>query len=224
MSIPDYHAFFDLSYFAHKDLFLDEQPVWEVIPQIKEYIKTLSLDGVKGEVIGNPVILGDVFIGEGTKIEPGAFIQGPAWIGKNCQIRHGAYLRGNVIAGDGCILGNSSEFKNCILMDNVQVPHFSYVGDSILGSRSHLGAGVILSNLRTDQTKISVRWENELFQTDLRKFGAVLGDDVEVGCHCVLNPGSVIGKKSWIHPGVVWAGACPPESRILNRNIQKASR
>lgn len=224
MITPDYSAFFETGSFAQKELFISDEPVWKSLTRIGIYLKGLTLNGNHGEVIGNPVISGDVYIGEGTRIDPGAFIQGPCWIGRNCHIRHGAYLRGNVIAGDEVVLGNSCEFKNCVLLNGVQVPHYSYVGDSILGNRVHLGAGVICSNFRTDQAEISVRWEGQLHRTGLRKFGAVLGDDVEIGCQAVLNPGSVVGPKSWMHPGVVWAGACPAESRILNRAITTSNQ
>lgn len=221
MSAPDYTHFFDINEFAHGEIFSEGEAVWLALPKIKEYLKSLKLNENHGDCVGDPVIEGPVYIGKGSKVDPGAYIQGPAWIGENVHIRHGAYIRGNVIAGDGAVLGNSCEFKNCILMNNVQVPHFSYVGDSILGNNTHLGAGVICSNLRTDQAEIGVEWDGEKFQTGLRKIGVIAGDDVEVGCQSVLNPGSLLGKSSWLHPGVVWAGSCPPRSRVLNRNIQK---
>ncbi|MEM6884025.1 MAG: UDP-N-acetylglucosamine diphosphorylase [Verrucomicrobiota bacterium] len=221
MSTPDHSSFFDLTSFAHPELFVTGEAVWQTLPKIGDYIHSLKLDEIHAEVVGNPVITGPVYIGEGSKIDPGVYIQGPAWIGKNVHIRHGAYLRGNVIVGEGSVLGNSCEFKNCVLLDHVQVPHFSYVGDSILGNNTHFGAGVICSNLRTDQEEISVEWQGEKFKSGLRKIGVIAGDNVEVGCQCVLNPGSLIGPGSWLHPGVIWAGSCPPRSRIFNRNIQK---
>jgi len=195
------------------------EPIWAALPNIKKVLGELDLVEPDQQRFGQAVIRGRVFIGEGTRIDPGVFIQGPAWIGRNCHLRPGAYLRGNVIAGDDVVFGNSCEFKNSILMDGAQIAHYSYVGDSILGHRAHLGAGAICSNLRTDQGEIQVRWENQRFSTGLRKFGAILGDEVEIGCQCVLNPGSVIGPRTWMHPGVVWAGACPAESRIQNRQI-----
>jgi NDP-sugar pyrophosphorylase family protein len=221
MSEPDYSAFFDIESFAQKGIFKAGEPVWNVLPAIGQYLQQLSLDQNHAKITGSPVIRGPVYVGKGSRIDPGVFIQGPAWIGENVHIRHGAYLRGNVIVGDGCVLGNSCEFKNCVLLNDVQVPHYSYVGDSILGSRCHLGAGVICSNLRTDQSEITVEWEGKRYPTGIRKFGVIAGDDVEVGCQAVLNPGTVLGKKSWIHPGVIFAGSCPAESRIVNRNIQK---
>jgi len=221
MSAPDYTHFFDINRFEHSGLFNQGEPIWETLPRIKEYLSKLELKENLGIMTGNPVIEGPVHIGKGTRIDPGVYIQGPAWIGENVHIRHGAYIRGGVIVGEGSVLGNSCEFKNCILMNHVQVPHFSYVGDSILGNNTHLGAGVICSNLRTDQAEISIEWQGEKFQTGLRKFGLIAGDDVEIGCQCVLNPGSLLGMSSWLHPGVIWAGSCPPDSRVINRYIQK---
>ncbi|MEM1159136.1 MAG: UDP-N-acetylglucosamine diphosphorylase [Verrucomicrobiota bacterium] len=221
MSAPEFSDFFDASRFSHIELFRKGDAVWLAVPRIAEYLQTLQLDENHADITGSPVIEGAVHIGPGSRIDPGAYIQGPAWIGENVHIRHGAYIRGNVIVGNGSVLGNSCEFKNSILMNNVQVPHFSYVGDSILGNNTHLGAGVICSNLRTDQAEICVDWDGNKFDTGLRKLGVITGDDVEVGCQSVLNPGSLLGKSSWLHPGVVWAGSCPPHSRVLNRNMVK---
>lgn len=144
-------------------------------------------------------------------------IIGPAWIGPGVEIRPGAFVRGNVIVGAGCVLGNACEFKNCLLMDGVQVPHFSYVGDSILGNKAHLGAGVICSNLRLDQKPIVVRTPEKVFETGLRKFGAILGDAAEAGCNAVLNPGSVLGKRALVGPGTVFTGYLPAETIARQR-------
>ena len=140
-------------------------------------------------------------------------IKGPAWIGANCMVRNGCYVRENVIVGDDVVLGNSCEFKNCLLFDGAQVPHFNYVGDSILGYKSHLGAGAILSNVRLDHAEIAVETaDGEKINTGLRKFGAILGDHAEVGCNAVLNPGSVIGRRSVVYPGAQWRGVLPANS------------
>jgi NDP-sugar pyrophosphorylase family protein len=157
--------------------------------------------------LGSPVIGDNVFLGEGTVVEPGAYIQGPAWIGANCQIRHGAYLRENVIAGDGCILGNSSEFKNCVLLAGAHAPHFNYVGDSLVGRDVNLGAGVILSNYRLDGMPIRVRLAGKVYETGLRKFGAIIGDGAAIGCNSVLNPGSLVLKNARVLPGTILSGA-----------------
>lgn len=154
-------------------------------------------------------IEGDVHIASDVRLPAYCTIIGPAWIGPGTEIRPGAYIRGNVIVGANCVLGNACEFKSCLLMDQVQVPHFSYVGDSILGNRAHLGAGAICSNLRLDQKPVSVRTTERIYETGLRKFGAILGDAAEVGCNAVLNPGSVLGRRALVAPGTVFTGYLP---------------
>jgi NDP-sugar pyrophosphorylase family protein len=140
------------------------------------------------------------------------------WIGANSEVRPGAYVRGNVIVGEGAVLGNSCEFKNCLLMDRVQVPHFSYVGDSILGNGSHLGAGVICSNLRLDQRQITVHAQGTLHRTGLRKFGAILGEQAEVGCNAVLQPGTVLGRRALVMPLTAFGGFLAPATIAYHRN------
>ena len=162
---------------------------------------------------------GPVFLHETVKFASYATIIGPAWIGPETEIRPGAYIRGNVIVGAGCVLGNSCEFKNCLLMDGVQVPHFSYVGDSILGNGAHLGAGVILSNLRLDRHPVTVRLPEETVDTGLRKFGAVLGDRAEVGCNAVLQPGTLLGKRALVMPTVAFGGYLPPATIARIRSV-----
>lgn len=204
--------FFDLQETPHKQLFESVEQVWEVLPKIASYLASHLHPAMLGTTIGSPMVGEQVYVGPGTVIEQGAMIKGPAWIGANCQIRHGAYLRENVIVGDGCVLGNSCEFKNCLLFNRVEVPHFNYVGDSILGFRSHLGAGVILSNVRLDRGEISVRENEDSLSTKLRKFGAIVGDHSEIGCNAVLSPGSVIGKHCLLYPGIQWKGVLPANS------------
>ena len=168
----------------------------------------------EGEVwIGEPV-----FIGEGTMVEDGAMIKGPAIIGRNCQIRHNAYIREDVIIGDNCVIGNACEFKNALLFNDCQVPHFNYVGDSILGHKAHLGAGVILSNFKSLKGHVSVQHDGKKLDTGLRKFGALLGDGADIGCNSVLNPGSIIGRGSVIYPCTNWRGVLPPDSIAKNRS------
>ncbi|HEY9247990.1 MAG TPA: UDP-N-acetylglucosamine diphosphorylase, partial [Rariglobus sp.] len=154
-------------------------------------------------------IEGAVWIDPSVKLPACATIIGPAWIGPRTEIRPGAFIRGQVIVGADCVLGNSCEFKNCVLLDGVQVPHFSYVGDSILGNGAHLGAGVILSNLRLDQKPVAVRLPTGVFETGLRKFGAILGDQAEVGCNAVLNPGTILGRRALVMPTVAFSGYLP---------------
>jgi len=149
---------------------------------------------------------GWVHIDPSVKLPAYATLIGPLWIGPGTEIRPGAYLRGNVIVGAGCVLGNACEFKNALLLDCVQVPHFSYVGDSVLGNRAHLGAGVVCSNLRLDQAEITVDVGERVVMTGLRKFGAILGDEAEVGCNAVLMPGTVIGRRSVVMPLTPFGG------------------
>lgn len=155
---------------------------------------------------------GRVWLHPSVKLPPHATIIGPAWIGAGTEIRPGAYLRGNVIAGERCVLGNSSEFKNCLLLDGVQAPHFNYVGDSVLGNGAHLGAGAICSNLRLDQAEVTVRVGNEVVGTGLKKFGAILGDRAEVGCNAVLNPGAVLGPRALVMPAMAFTGVLAPNT------------
>lgn len=149
----------------------------------------------------------NVFIDPSVRLPNVCTIQGPAWIGPNTEIRPGAYIRGNVIAGASCVLGNSCEFKNSLLLDHVQVPHFSYVGDSVLGNSSHLGAGVICSNLRLDQKPIKIRlFDGTVVDTGMRKLGAILGDQAEAGCNAVLQPGAILGRRALVFPLTAFAG------------------
>jgi NDP-sugar pyrophosphorylase family protein len=169
-------------------------------------------------------VTGQVFIGEGTVVEPGACLFGPAYIGRNCVVRSGAYVRGEVLAGDGCVLGHASEFKNCVLMDGAQCPHFNYVGDSILGFHSHLGAGVIVSNLKVTRDEIVVRLDDRTYPTGLRKFGVILGDRAEIGCNAVLNPGTLIGPRTLAYPLTSLRGYYPPDSVIKLRQTVEVVR
>jgi UDP-N-acetylglucosamine diphosphorylase / glucose-1-phosphate thymidylyltransferase / UDP-N-acetylgalactosamine diphosphorylase / glucosamine-1-phosphate N-acetyltransferase / galactosamine-1-phosphate N-acetyltransferase len=152
---------------------------------------------------------GPVYLHPSVKLPPFGLIVGPVWIGPNTEIRPGALLRGNVIAGEGCVLGNSCEYKNCLLMDRVETAHFNYVGDSILGSRAHLGAGAICSNLRLDRGSVTVRLADRVVDTGLRKLGAILGEGAEVGCNAVLNPGTLLGPRSMVMPAIAFGGHLP---------------
>lgn len=217
--------FLDLEHTAHSKLFEAEKYVWEALRQISSYLQFRLKPAVQGELIGKPFISEAVFIGAGTIVEQGAMLKGPAWIGENCHLRSGCYVRENVIAGNGVVMGNSCEFKNCILFDEVQVPHFSYVGDSILGYKAHLGAGAILSNVKLDHREIEVAATDGSIGTGLRKFGAIIGDRSEVGCNAVLNPGSVIGRDCIIYPGSTFRGVLPANSILkLRQASQVVSR
>ena len=180
-----------------KDIFEGCIYPWEVLPKIKDFIITIgeSLNKEEYEKIGE-----NIWIAKSAKIAKTAYINGPAIIGKNAEVRHCAFIRGNAIVGENSVVGNSTELKNVILFNNVQVPHYNYVGDSILGYKSHMGAGSITSNVKSDKKLVVVKNKDEKIETGLKKFGAMLGDCVEVGCGSVLNPGTVIGKNTNIYP------------------------
>ena len=179
---------------------------WDWLKQIAAALETVEA-GAPGPKIPPGVHLeGKVWLHPTVKLPPFAVIQGPAYLGAHTQIRPGAFIRGNVIAGENCVLGNSSEFKNCLLLDGVQAAHFNYVGDSLLGNGAHLGAGVICSNLRLDQGEVMVRLPNDTIATGLKKFGAVIGDKAEIGCNAVLNPGSLIGPRALVLPCTAFSG------------------
>lgn len=186
-----------------------DAPVWSWLPAIKAALVGLQGNAAERVLPPGVAVEGEVWLGEGVVLPAFATLIGPAWIGAGTEIRPGAYVRGNVIVGEGAVLGNSSEFKNCLLLDRVQAPHFNYVGDSLLGNGAHLGAGVILSNLRLDQGVVSVRLPDRIESTGLRKFGAVLGDGAEVGCNAVLQPGTLLGKRALVMPTVAFGGFLP---------------
>ncbi len=170
---------------------------WEALDGLSAFIRRLgeSLSEEEYDRIGE-----DVWIAKSAKLAPTASIAGPTIIGPRAEVRQCAYVRGSALVGADCVVGNSVELKNCILFDGVQVPHFNYVGDSVLGYRSHMGAGAVTSNVKSDKTLVSVRGEEERLDTGRRKLGAILGDFVEVGCNSVLNPGTVIGRESTVYP------------------------
>jgi NDP-sugar pyrophosphorylase family protein len=209
--------YLDLSRTEHRMLFENAVHAWDALKQISSYLQFRLKPGFHGRLIGRPFISGAVFVGRGTVVEQGAMIKGPAWIGENCEIRNGCYIRENVIVGNGAVLGNSCEFKNSILFDEVQVPHFNYVGDSIIGHKGHLGAGVILSNVKLDHSEIIISTEQGPIPTGLRKFGAIIGDRAEIGCNSVVNPGSLIGRDTILYPGSQWRGVAPENSVVKFR-------
>ena len=179
------------------ELFQGKTYPWEVLPEIGDFIvklgKTLDPDEYD-------YLEGDIWIAKSAKVAPTACINGPAIIGKNTEVRHCAFIRGKALVGEGCVVGNSTELKNVVLFNNVQVPHYNYVGDAVLGYKSHMGAGSITSNVKSDKTLVVVKSAEENIETGLKKFGAMLGDCVEVGCNSVLNPGTVIGRHTNVYP------------------------
>lgn len=182
---------------------------WEVLPHIGEFIKELGsvLPEEEYEKRGE-----DIWVAKSATVAPTAFIHGPAIIGKYAEIRHCAFIRGNALVGEGAVVGNSTELKNVILFNKVQVPHYNYVGDSILGFRSHMGAGSITSNVKSDKSLVTIALPDGKIETRLKKMGAVLGDNVEIGCGSVLNPGTVIGRGSNIYPLSMVRGYVPAKS------------
>lgn len=198
-----------------KDIFDGVTYPWEVLPKIEEFIIKLgkTLDPTEYEEKGE-----NIWVAKSAKVAPTAYIAGPAIIGKNAEIRHCAFIRGKAIVGEGAVVGNSTELKNVILFNKVQVPHYNYVGDSILGYKSHMGAGSITSNVKSDKKLVIVNNGKEQIETGFKKFGAMLGDEVEVGCGSVLNPGTVIGKHTNIYPLSSVRGVVPEHSIYKNKN------
>ena len=197
---------YDLDKTIAADLFKGHEYPWELLPLIGDFIKELGakLDPEVYEKRGE-----DIWVAKSAKVFDSAYLSGPLIIDENAEIRHCAFIRGKAIVGKNCVVGNSTELKNVILFDNVQVPHYNYVGDSILGFKSHLGAGSITSNVKSDKTLVIVKDGEEKIETGLKKFGAMLGDHVEVGCNSVLNPGTVIGRESSVYPTSCVRGVIP---------------
>lgn len=212
---------FDLSQTAHAAIFGACEYAWEALAKIRAYIEANLRPGLHNRCDGVAFVGKQVFIGEGTVVEDGAMIKGPAIIGRNCQIRHNAYIREHVIIGDNCVVGNASEVKNSLLFNNAMAPHLNYVGDSILGHRAHLGAGVMISNVKLVPDNVTVDINGQPFDTGLRKFGALVGDRSDIGCNSVLNPGSIIGRGSVIYPNINWRGILPANMIVKNQAPQE---
>lgn len=199
----------DLGKTIASDIFAGKQYAWEVLPQINDFVISLGeqLDPAVYDRIGE-----NVWAAKSAKIYKSAYIDGPCIIDEGAEIRHCAFIRGSVVVGKHAVVGNSTELKNVILFDGVQVPHYNYVGDSILGYKAHLGAGAITSNVKADKKPTMVRLGGEAVETGMKKFGAIIGDHVEIGCNSVLNPASVIGRESVIYPLSMVRGFVPPNS------------
>jgi NDP-sugar pyrophosphorylase family protein len=215
----DPNVFFSLEDFEHKDLWQDGQPVWQALYNLNTYFKKsfkIDIEIPQGVFLSRPELIS---IGEGTIIEPGVYIQGPCIIGKNCNIRHGAYIRGSVVVGDDCSIGHCAELKHCILLNGASATHFVYIGDSIVGNYVNLSAGVKCANLRLDREEIMVNIGGERYNTGLKKFGAIIGDRSQIGCNCVLNPGTFIGKDSLCHPLMNLSGFVPGNAQVSKKGI-----
>jgi UDP-N-acetylglucosamine diphosphorylase / glucose-1-phosphate thymidylyltransferase / UDP-N-acetylgalactosamine diphosphorylase / glucosamine-1-phosphate N-acetyltransferase / galactosamine-1-phosphate N-acetyltransferase len=203
--------YFCLDHFEHKDLFNDTMKIWEPLHLLTQYIAsyqlgTINVDIKEGVFLENPHL---ITIGEGTVIEEGAYIKGPAIIGKHCEIRNGAYIRENVVIGDRCVIGHTTEIKHSVLFNRVKAAHFAFIGDSIVGSEVNLGAGVICANLRLDRSPVVVRAHDQTSATHLKKFGAILGDNCQIGCKVVCNPGTIVGKGAICYPNTTLSGFLP---------------
>ena len=186
---------------------------WEILPNIKNYISELIKEGMEGyEEISEGVL-----VGKNVKIYPTAVIEGPAIIGEGTEVRPGAFIRGSVITGANCVIGNSTELKNCVMLDKVQVPHYNYVGDSVLGNHAHMGAGSICSNLKSDGKAVVIHADID-YETGIRKIGGILADGADIGCGCVLNPGTVIGRNTSVYPLTSLRGVFPADCIVKSLN------
>ncbi len=197
---PD--LFFDLKDFAHKEVFANATWVWEALNRLTDYLNQLPLGVIEGEISAQAYLINPekISIGRGTVVEPGAYIKGPCFIGENCTIRHGAYIRGDLLTGNGCVIGHDTEVKHSIFLNQANAAHFAYVGDSILGNRVNLGAGTKCANLKLNHDSISIRYQSQKINTGRRKLGAIIGDDSQLGCNSVTNPGAFLGKKVFCYP------------------------
>lgn len=207
---------FDLSTFHHRELFSGCEHPWEPLLRLKDYlnnvpgnIATIALP--EGVYVRHPET---IYVGAGTVFEPGCYLEGPCILGEGCKVRHGAYLRGYVLAGKGCVLGHATEAKHAIFLDGAHAAHFAYVGDSIVGNRVNLGAGVKCANLKFDGSSISVMWKGFRLHSGLKKLGAIIGDNSQIGCNAVTNPGTVIGAGVFWYPCINKGGEIPSGSIV----------
>lgn len=203
------NALLDLEKTVAAPLFAGKTYPYEVLPQIGAYIKELGKTLPAEEY---DVLEGDIYIAKSAKVAPSALINGPCIIDTDAEIRHCAFIRGNAIVGKGAVVGNSTELKNCILFDKVQVPHYNYVGDAVLGFKAHMGAGAVTANVKADNSNVTIRGIEGALETGLRKVGAVLGDFADVGCNSVLTPGAVIGRGTNVYPTSMVRGEVPAGS------------
>ncbi len=222
--IFDINNFFDLSFFSHKNLFKNVLKIWSPLKNLNTYLKMIFLKGNSLDksiripstcYIENPPL---VSIGENTIIEPYVYIKGPCIIGKNSEIRQGAYIRENVITGKNCIIGHSTEIKNSILLDDVSASHFAYIGDSIVGNRVNIGAGVKFANFRLDKNQISFYVKSKKINTNLDKLGAIVGDDTQIGCNTVLNPATFLEKNIKCMPSLNIGGYIEKNSVVKSKD------
>jgi len=208
--------FFTLEESPFKELFSIQDFAWHPLHLLESFLERQKLGKIETSIPASAhlELPSLISIGENTVVEPGAYIKGPCIIGKNCVVRHGAYIRGNVLAGDGCLIGHNTEIKHSILLQDVHAAHFAYIGDSILGNGVHLGAGVKCANYRLDGQEVTIWHKGEKWATGLKKMGAIIGDHTHIGCNSVLNPGTLVGKKTLSHPLVTLQGFIPAGSIV----------
>lgn len=216
MTLDVLDSLLELEAYTHRKLFEQSNYPWEALASLEAYLNSSDLGQIEVSIPPSAHLINPekISIGSGTVVEPGAYIQGPCIIGKNCMIRHGAYLRGNVITGDECVIGHDTEVKHAIFLNRACAAHFNYVGDSILGNGVNLGAGVKCANLRLDHQTIVVKVLGVSIDTRLKKLGAIIGDGAQVGCNCVINPGTILGKNSFCFPCLNVDGYVPDHGKV----------
>ncbi len=223
--VPKVEEFFNLKRTAYAEYFKGIEYPWDILERIPEMVDSELESGVAGSIPDSAYIGEEVEVGEGTVVEPGATIKGPAIIGNNCEVRSGAYIRSDVVVGDGVTVGHSTELKRSLIHDEAEIPHFSYVGDSVIGWKGHLGAGVKVSNLKVTREPVVVHLGENDVPTGLRKFGCLLGDRAEIGCNSVLNPGTLVGRRTLVTANASLAGYYPPDSFVkLKQEIEVNDR
>ncbi len=211
-----FSLFFSIEAFHHKELFSKDDSVWMALVKIEDYIANMKDKSIDVDIPSNVYLenVEHISIGKGTIIEQGAYIRGPCIIGEDCTIRHGAYLRGNIVTGNRCVIGHSTEVKNSIFLDDANAAHFAYVGDSILGNRVNLGAGVKCANFRLDKRNVTITANNKIYKTGLNKFGSIIGDDTQIGCNSVTSPGTLLQKNVICYPCLTIFGYILSKTRI----------
>ncbi|MFW6111813.1 MAG: hypothetical protein ACOC7Z_02210, partial [Candidatus Bipolaricaulota bacterium] len=223
--VPKIEVFFDLSKTDYKEYYHDLDYPWDILDRIPKIVEEKLNSEVRGSVSERAELGESVEIGRGTVVEGGATIKGPAIIGEGCTIRSGAYIRSNVVIGDNVTIGNSTELKRSLVHNEAEIPHFSYVGDSVIGWKGHLGAGVKVSNLKVNREPVVVHLEEIDIPTGLRKFGCLLGDRAEIGCNSVLNPGTLVGKMTLSTANTSLSGYYPPRTFVkLKQETQEINR
>jgi UDP-N-acetylglucosamine diphosphorylase / glucose-1-phosphate thymidylyltransferase / UDP-N-acetylgalactosamine diphosphorylase / glucosamine-1-phosphate N-acetyltransferase / galactosamine-1-phosphate N-acetyltransferase len=216
MDVLDYKKLLDITAFAHKDLFVIKQYCWEPLQNLQSYLTQYSLGNIESEIPPNCFIENRnlVSIGKNCKIEPFSYIKGPCIIGDNCEIRHSCYIRENVVVGNGVVIGHSTEIKNSILLNNAKAAHFAYIGDSILGNNVNIGAGVKCANFKLKRSSIVLYIDGKAIDTGLMKLGSIIGDNSQIGCNSVANPGTIIGKNCICYPNIVIKGFISENSYV----------